>query len=340
MAKERPAIEPAQVVARYVLAVPAELDPRAPQRAAVHARVHALGDLPGAQPERSELAPVDRRADRRVFADHGIETSGGSGPPTCDARRVEEVASEAHLAQLEPRACHDLAQQIVAALRVARRAAVHRRVEQRLVLLDRRRRARDELVALEFAPRRSARAWPPSFAGWPPCSARRRRSSRTRGPARRRWARAAAARAGAPRARSRRGRRRRDRCRAARSRPSRAAGEVAADERAPDEQLDRLRGLMPVARRGSVGPLERALRRLRGAEPVEHAREHALHPRARVAALRAARLHELLERLGQRRARRGRVALVARHVAHRAAGSRRGAPGRAPRPARTARRVR
>ncbi len=48
VAKERPAVEPAQVVARYVLAVPAELDPRAPQRAAVHAGVYALGDLPGA----------------------------------------------------------------------------------------------------------------------------------------------------------------------------------------------------------------------------------------------------------------------------------------------------
>ena len=103
--------------------------------------------------------------------------------------------------------------------------------------------------------------------------------------------------------------------RARAARPSRAAGEVAADERAADEQLDGLRRLVLVARGGGVRPLERALRGLRGAEAVEHARQHALDARARVAVLRAARLHEPLERLGQRRARRGDVALVARDVA-------------------------
>ena len=91
--------------------------------------------------------------------------------------------------------------------------------------------------------------------------------------------------------------------------------EIPTNEGAAHHELHRLGHLALVARRRGVGTLERTLRRLRRAEAIEHAREHALHAGARVGILHVARLHELLERVCERRARGGHVALVARHVA-------------------------
>ena len=105
--------------------------------------------------------------------------------------------------------------------------------------------------------------------------------------------------------------------------------QVAPDEGPADEQLDGLRDLVLVARRRRVSPLERALGRLHGAEPVEHPREDPLDAGARIGVLHVPRRHELLERVGQRRAGSRGVALRMRHVAH----QRRISPRRAGSPA-------
>ncbi len=97
--------------------------------------------------------------------------------------------------------------------------------------------------------------------------------------------------------------------------PLASGGEVAADEGAPDDELDRLRRLVLVAPGRGVRALESPLRGLGGAEAVEDPRENALDPGARVGLLHAARLHELLEGLGQGGSRARGVAVVARHVA-------------------------
>jgi hypothetical protein len=58
-------IEPAQVVARHVFAMPAELDPRAAPQATVRARIHAVSEGARAQAQRSNAPPIDRALSRR-----------------------------------------------------------------------------------------------------------------------------------------------------------------------------------------------------------------------------------------------------------------------------------
>ncbi len=93
--------------------------------------------------------------------------------------------------------------------------------------------------------------------------------------------------------------------------------DVPAHERAPDEELDRLRCLAFVPWRGGVGPLERPLRRLGGAEAIEHPRQDALDASSRVGPGDVARLDQLLQRLVERSSRGRQVALVMHHVADR-----------------------
>ena len=79
--EQSPAVQPSRIVAGHVFAKASELDPSAPQRAPMHSCVEALGDFAGAKAKRCDFAPIDG-APQLFWRGHGIDTSGGSGPPS------------------------------------------------------------------------------------------------------------------------------------------------------------------------------------------------------------------------------------------------------------------
>jgi hypothetical protein len=79
--KERSAVDPAKVVAGDILAEATEFDARAAPHAPMHTGKNAFRNLSCAQAKRGELSPVDG-APNRTKRSQGIDTSGGSGPPS------------------------------------------------------------------------------------------------------------------------------------------------------------------------------------------------------------------------------------------------------------------
>src|SRR5260221_10908231 len=84
------AIDEAEIIARYVGSVPAELDAGAAPAAAVAARVHAVGDAFGVQAQGRKFPPVERAPELSLS---GVARRVAQMPPRAQAERIFGLSS-------------------------------------------------------------------------------------------------------------------------------------------------------------------------------------------------------------------------------------------------------